>query len=74
MFDLIISIIVLAAVALTVGGFVLWRKGFTRKAMLMGLLAFIMLANVAVWLVPMEDGNTPMEAASNAVADEEAGR
>lgn len=74
MFDLIISIIVLAAVALAVGAFVLWRKGATRQAMLMALLAFIMIANVAIWLVPMDDGNTPMEAASQAVAGSEAGQ
>lgn len=74
MFDLIISIIVLAAVALGVGAFVLWRRGARRQAMLMAILAFIMIANVAIWLVPMEDGNTPMEAASQAVAEEEAGQ
>lgn len=74
MFDFIISIIVLAAVALAVGAFVLWRKGITRQAMLMAILAFIMIANVAIWLVPMDDGNTPMEAASRAVTEEEAGQ
>lgn len=74
MFDFIISIIVLAAVALAVGAFVLWRKGVTRQAMLMAILAFIMIANVAIWLVPMDDGNTPMQAASRAVAEEEAGQ
>jgi hypothetical protein len=71
MFDLVISIIVLAAVALAAGAFVLWRKGVTRQAMLMALLAFVMIVNVAIWLVPMDGGDTPMEAAANAIAEEE---
>ena len=71
MFDLVISIIVLAAVALAAGAFVLWRKGVTRQAMLMALLAFVMIVNVAIWLVPMDGGDTPMEAAVNAIAEEE---
>lgn len=74
MFDLILSIIILAAIALAVGAFVLWRKGVTRQAMLMAILAFIMLANAAIWLWPMEGGETPMEAAADAVAQDEAGR
>ena len=71
MFDLVISIIVLAAVALGAGAFVLWRKGITKQAMLMALLAFVMLANAAIWLVPMDGGDTPMEAAADAIAEEE---
>lgn len=70
MFDLVISIIVLAAIALGVGAFVLWRKGMTRQAMLMAILSFVMFANVAIWLVPMEGGETPMEAAIRAVAED----
>ncbi|MFB0613233.1 hypothetical protein [Aurantiacibacter poecillastricola] len=73
MFDLIISIIVLAAVALAVGAFVLWRRGVTKQAMLMAILAFVMIANAAIWLIPMEGGGTPMEAAASAVAEDEAG-
>ena len=72
MFDLVISIIVLAAIALAAGAFVLWRKGITRQAMLMAILAFVMIINVAIWLVPLEGGDTPMEAAANAIAEEEA--
>ncbi|RIV87598.1 hypothetical protein [Aurantiacibacter zhengii] len=74
MFDLVISIIVLAAIALGAGAFVLWRKGITKQAMLMALLAFVMLANAAIWLVPMDDGQTPIEAADSAVAEAEAGQ
>ncbi len=73
MFDLVISIIILAAVALAAGAFVLWRKGVTKQAMLMAILAFVMIANVAIWLVPMQDGATPIEAADAAIAQDEAG-
>ena len=72
MFDLVISIIVLAAIALAAGAFVLWRKGITRQAMLMAILSFVMIINVAIWLVPMAGGDTPMEAAANAIAEDEA--
>ncbi len=73
MFDLAISLIVLAAIALAAGAFVLWRKGVTKQAMLMAILAFVMAINVAIWLVPMEGGDTPMEAAADAIAEEERG-
>ena len=71
MFDLVISIIVLAAIALAAGAFVLWRKGVTKQAMLMAILAIVMIVNVAIWLVPMNGGDTPIEAAADAVAEEE---
>ncbi len=74
MFDLVISIIVLAAIALAAGAFVLWRKGITKQALLMAVLAFVMFVNVAIWLVPMDGGQTPIEAADSAVAEEEAGQ
>lgn len=70
MLDLILSIVVLAAIALAIGAFVLWRKGLNRQAMLMAILAFIMVANVAIWLVPMDNGTSP----ADVVAEEEAGR
>lgn len=73
MFDLVISIILLAAIALGIGAFVLWRKGITKQALLMAVLSFVMLANVAIWLVPMDGGETPIEAV-DAVAEGEAGQ
>lgn len=74
MFDLILSIIVLAAIALAIGAFVLWRKGFNRQAMLMAILAFVMAVNVSIWLVPTEGGQSPAELVEDAVAEEEAGQ
>ena len=54
----ILSILVLAAFALTIGAVVLWRRGGSRKqAGLMLLLAIIMAINVAIWILP--GGGTP---------------
>lgn len=74
MFDIILSIIVLAAFALLIGAVALWRKGQTKQAMLMVILAVVMAVNVAIWLVPTEDGQTPAELAQEAQAEEEAER
>lgn len=60
--DTILSIIMLAAVALVVGAIFLWRRGGSRKQMfLMILLAAIMLANVAIWTVPDASGDAPLD-------------
>ncbi len=61
MFDIILSIIVLAAILLLIGAVVLFRKGMTKQATLMAILAVVMAVNVAIWLVPTEDGRTPAE-------------
>lgn len=72
MFDLILSIIVLAAIALLIGALVLWRKGLNRQALLMVILAVVMAVNVSIWLVPTKDGRTPAEQAQEAQAREQA--
>ena len=64
MFDLVISIVVLAAIALFGGAVFLHRKGETRRAMLMAVLAFIMVINAAIWLVPVEGGGSLGDVAS----------
>ena len=56
MFDFVISLVVLAALALVAGAFVLFRRGNRKQALLMGLLAIVMIANVAIWLIPAEGG------------------
>ena len=54
--DLVLSITVLCAFALLAGAFVLWRKGtHAKQAMLMAILAFVMIANVAIWVGPEPD-------------------
>lgn len=60
--DLVLSVVMLAAFALLAGAFWLWRRGGARKqAGMMVLLAVIALANVAIWIVPGEDGAAPVD-------------
>lgn len=64
MFDTIISIVVLAAVALVAGAVVLLRRGEKKKAGLMAILAIVMILNAAIWLIPDADGDNLAEAAA----------
>ena len=60
--NLVLSIVMLAAVALLIGAFVLWRRtGDTKKAMLMVMLAAIAAMNVAIWTVPDTSGEAPID-------------
>lgn len=56
--DTALSIMVLAVIALSLGALVLWRRGVRRQAMLMLVLAVIVAGNVAIWVVPNDQGKT----------------
>ncbi len=59
--DTVLSILVLAAIALLVGAFALWRRGGTkRQVVLMVILAFVAIGNVAIWIIPDNQGNAPL--------------
>ena len=59
--DTVLSILVLAAVALIIGAVALWRRGGqTRQVWLMLLLAAIVVGNVLVWVVPDSNGKAPV--------------
>lgn len=58
---LVLSLLVLGAIAMVVGAFVLWRRGGSLKQVgLMLLLAVIMAVNVAIWTLPDASGNSPL--------------
>jgi len=58
----VLSILMLAAVGLLLGAFVLWRKGGPLKQVLMMvLLSIIAVANVAIWTVPDGEGDAPLD-------------
>ncbi len=62
MTDIVLSIVMLAALALVAGGFVLWRRtGAVKQPALMVLLAVIAVLNVLIWTVPSESGKAPIE-------------
>ena len=49
---------VLACFALVLGALALWRRGVRRQAMLMLVLAAIVAGNIAIWVVPNDQGKT----------------
>ncbi len=62
MTDIVLSIVMLAALALIAGAFVLWRRtGEVKNPALMVLLAVIAVINVLIWTIPTEGGEAPIE-------------
>lgn len=63
--DLILSIVVLAAIALLAGAWFVWRRGGTTKQIgLMVLMAMVMLANVLIWSLPTTAGGALVDSAA----------
>ena len=59
--DAVLSVVMLAALALVVGAIVLWRRGGSRKqVLLMIVLALVALVNVAIWTLPDASGDAPL--------------
>jgi len=64
MLDTVLSLVVLAAIVLLIGAFVLWRKGGSMKqAGLMVILALVAIVNVLIWTLPDAGGVAPVERA-----------
>jgi hypothetical protein len=62
MTDIVLSIVMLAALALVAGAVVLWRRtGQVKQPALMVLLAVIAVLNVLIWTVPTSSGEAPIE-------------
>ncbi len=61
MTDIVLSIVMLAALALLAGAFVLWRRtGQVKQPALMVLLAVIAVINVLIWTIPTGSGEAPI--------------
>ena len=60
----VLSVVMLAALALLGGAYVLWRRGTRRQAALMLVLAVVMIANVLIWTLPDQGGTAPIERAA----------
>jgi hypothetical protein len=55
----VLSIVMLAAIALVLGAVALWRRGGSRfQIALMLVLAAIMAGNVALWVIPARNGSS----------------
>ncbi len=54
MSDTIMSLLMLAGVALTGGAVYIFRTGDRRRGLLMFVAALVMFANVVIWLIPTE--------------------
>jgi hypothetical protein len=62
MTDIVLSIVMFAALALVAGAFFLWRRtGEVRNPALMVLLAVIAVLNVLIWTVPTDNGTVPID-------------
>ena len=67
MMDLILSLLVLAALAMAGGAYLQWRRGARKHASLMLVLAVVMIANVLIWTLPDKDGTAPIDRAAEGV-------
>ncbi|AKH42039.1 drug/metabolite transporter superfamily protein YnfA [Altererythrobacter atlanticus] len=60
----VLSLLVLAAIAMIGGAYFLWRKvGATQQVWLMLILAVVMIVNVLIWTLPDETGTAPVDRA-----------
>ena len=58
--DAVLSVMVLAALALLAGAIYLWRRGSRRQAALMFALVGVIAANIAILTIPVGDGTAPV--------------
>ena len=58
----VLSILMLACIAMVLGAIFLWRRrGASKQVWLMLVLAVVLAANVAIWVVPSPDGTAPAQ-------------
>ena len=68
--DIVLAIVMLAALALVAGAFVLWRRtGEAKNPALMVLLAVIAVVNVLIWTVPNAAGDVPLRQVEEAAGE-----
>lgn len=59
--DTVLSLLVLAAIALVIAAVFAFRRGARQQAVLMLVLAAVGVANVLIWTVPDNKGTSPAE-------------
>lgn len=58
--ETVLSILMLAVLALPFVALAMWRKGDRKQAVLMVVLAVIVAGNLAIWLLPDAQGSSPV--------------
>ena len=58
--ETVLSILVLAGIALLIGALVAWRRGLRKQAGLMLMLAVVVAVNVGIWTLPDATGAAPV--------------
>ena len=62
MLDVVLSIVMLAAILLVIGAFFMWRRtGEVKQPLLMVFLALVAFVNILIWTVPTADGESPVD-------------
>ena len=56
-----LSLMMLAALALTAGAVALWRRGERKRPALMALMVVVLLVNVGIWTLPDGSGEAPAQ-------------
>jgi hypothetical protein len=63
--DVVLSLLMLVAIGLIAGAVWKWRRsGPDRNIWLMLVLAMVVLANVAIWVIPDGNGASPLDRAA----------
>lgn len=70
MSDLVLSVTMLAIVAMLGGAVLAFRKGDRKRAGLMIVLAIVLALNVAIWTVPTPSGSALADAVPAGAAGE----
>ncbi len=58
MTSFVLSIAMLTAIALVFGAIALFRRGQRKQPALMLVLAVVMIANVVIWSIPTQSGQS----------------
>jgi len=61
MTSFVLSIAMLTAIALVFGAIALFRRGQRKQPALMLVLAVVMIANVVIWSIPTQSGQSLAE-------------
>lgn len=69
MMDTVLSLLVLATVALIAGAIFLWRRGERKRPAMMLGMAVLIVADLAVWLTPVANGPSMIEVAHESAGE-----